>query len=223
LRDTTTRERLLDAAEELFGLHGYDAVSVRDIAQRAGVNLAGVNYHFGGKENLYVEALRRRLAPRRERLLAAIAGAAEEARRSGDAEPLLRAFVRAHLGDVLTERPQANALRLTAREMVEQHHGARVLSEEMVRPVHEAFREALARALPSLDARRIDWIIGSVVGQVVHFIMRWRHQQGEGSCVHGDIFPPLAPDLETYVERTVEHIVRFSRAGIMALCDREAS
>jgi AcrR family transcriptional regulator len=49
--DTATR--ILDVAERLFVEHGFEATSLRMITQQAEVNLAAVNYHFGGKEGLY--------------------------------------------------------------------------------------------------------------------------------------------------------------------------
>lgn len=51
--DGETRERLLRAGVRLFGLHGYEATSTRALAAEAGVNLAAIPYHFGGKEQLY--------------------------------------------------------------------------------------------------------------------------------------------------------------------------
>lgn len=53
-----TKTMLVRAAAELFAEHGYEGVSTRMIAQRAGVNLGGIHYHFGTKESLYVEAFR---------------------------------------------------------------------------------------------------------------------------------------------------------------------
>jgi AcrR family transcriptional regulator len=62
------RDRILDAAEQLFGAHGYDSVSLRDISTRASVNLGLFHYHFGGKDGLFEEvAGRRALALGRER------------------------------------------------------------------------------------------------------------------------------------------------------------
>ncbi len=46
------REHILIVAEELFAEKGFDGTSVRDIAQRAGVNLAMISYYFGSKEKL---------------------------------------------------------------------------------------------------------------------------------------------------------------------------
>lgn len=50
------REHILIVAEELFGENGFDGTSVRDIAHKAGVNLAMISYYFGSKEKL-LEAL----------------------------------------------------------------------------------------------------------------------------------------------------------------------
>lgn len=53
----TTREILIQAARKLFALHGYKATTVKDIADKAGVNISLISYHFDGKENLYRECV----------------------------------------------------------------------------------------------------------------------------------------------------------------------
>ncbi|MDE3126844.1 MAG: TetR/AcrR family transcriptional regulator [Gemmatimonadota bacterium] len=54
---SSTKERILAAARDLFTQRGFEAVSVRDIVARARVNLGAVTYHFGSKEALYHAAL----------------------------------------------------------------------------------------------------------------------------------------------------------------------
>lgn len=63
MNEATARERILDAAEFLFGDQGIRATSIRDITRRAEVNLAAVNYHFKNKEGLVAAVLARRAEP----------------------------------------------------------------------------------------------------------------------------------------------------------------
>ncbi|MGY3484259.1 AcrR family transcriptional regulator [Bradyrhizobium sp. USDA 4011] len=73
-RKPNMREAILAAAEELFSTYGFNAVSVRDIAQAAGANPGSVTYHFKTKDGLLLEIYRRHCGPmnrRRSELLAA--------------------------------------------------------------------------------------------------------------------------------------------------------
>ncbi|MGH1469114.1 MAG: TetR/AcrR family transcriptional regulator [Bdellovibrionales bacterium] len=53
MTEKDTKQKILESANELFAKHGFAGASIRDIASKAGVNLAAINYHFGGKDNLY--------------------------------------------------------------------------------------------------------------------------------------------------------------------------
>ena len=53
-----TKGRISESASRLFAERGKDGVSVRDICAAAAVNLAAIGYHFGGKDELYLEVLR---------------------------------------------------------------------------------------------------------------------------------------------------------------------
>lgn len=53
-RGAITRQALIEAALEIFGRDGYEAASTRSIADKAGANQALINYHFKGKEGLYL-------------------------------------------------------------------------------------------------------------------------------------------------------------------------
>src|SRR5258708_1544261 len=58
-----TKDRILDAAEKLFGDNGFEATSLRDITTTAQVNLAAVNYHFQSKDSLIEAVIARRIEP----------------------------------------------------------------------------------------------------------------------------------------------------------------
>jgi AcrR family transcriptional regulator len=58
-----SRRALLDAADGLFDERGYDAATVRDIGDRAGVDPALIARYFGGKEGLYLATLEQGRTP----------------------------------------------------------------------------------------------------------------------------------------------------------------
>src|SRR6476659_4557721 len=55
-RSEITRNRVIDAAIEAFGLEGFDRTSTRELVDRAGTNLVSIHYHFGSKEAVYKAA-----------------------------------------------------------------------------------------------------------------------------------------------------------------------
>src|SRR5215468_2629380 len=93
MRKPNMREAILAAAEELFSVNGFNAVSVRDIAQAAGANPGSVTYHFATKDGLLLEIYQRHCGPmnqRRSELLAA-------ATRIRDPNDRLEAIVRSYV------------------------------------------------------------------------------------------------------------------------------
>ena len=83
-----TRLRLLDAGLAVFSEVGYHGATIREIAGRAGTNIAAISYHFGGKDGLYAEVVHAAFAE-------AAGEAAVEAKSSTDADDRLHRFVRA--------------------------------------------------------------------------------------------------------------------------------
>ena len=67
---TEIRDRLIEAARELFARDGFDAASVRDITARAHANLGAITYHFGSKEALYHSVIERFAVPLADKLAA---------------------------------------------------------------------------------------------------------------------------------------------------------
>ena len=65
--DRDTRERLIEAAGQLFADHGFRKVTVREICRVAHANVAAVNYHFGDKLGLYREVLDTAIAAQQEK------------------------------------------------------------------------------------------------------------------------------------------------------------
>lgn len=147
-RGARARQRLLAEASRLFAEKGYVKASTREICQAAQLNVAAIHYHFGGKDGLYREVL---LAPIRA-IAARLAGFDDPALALPDA---LRRLLGAFLPDAggAGGGPDAEAMRLHLREMVEPSPGYAELIGASVRPQHEALAALLARhiGLPAPD------------------------------------------------------------------------
>ena len=89
----TTRDRLLDVAERLFAQRGIDATSLRAITTAANANLASVNYHFGSKDELFLEVLARRIAPVNAERLRLLNIAEKQANGNPSVSAILNAFL----------------------------------------------------------------------------------------------------------------------------------
>lgn len=199
------QNRLVEAAEELFCKRGFNETSVRDIAAAADCNVASINYYFGGKDNLYVEVWRRRLAQMRDVRLASI-----ERVMSADGPPrleeLLRSYANAFVEPLVDGGRGDRFITLMAREMIDPHLPRQMFVEEMIVPVMQSLAEALRRICPWLEDGRTQLIILSVVGQLMHAVMARGMFERSG---HTEI-------VEVDLGAMVDHIVRFSAAGIRA-------
>jgi AcrR family transcriptional regulator len=71
--DATSRERVIEAATSLFASHGYDGTTTREIGRLAGLNIATVAYHVGGKRELYQTIMKRAYEAERAALETAVA------------------------------------------------------------------------------------------------------------------------------------------------------
>jgi AcrR family transcriptional regulator len=193
-----TRQRLLDAAGETFADKGFKAATVRDICNKVHVNLAAVNYHFGDKENLYVEAVKlahcgREMAP-------------------ADWPPgtppavKLRHFIHQMLTQLLDpNRPEWHA-RLMMREMAEPTHACVAVVDAFIRPMAGYLKEIISEILPAkTDPVDIHLTCFSIVGQCLF------HR------VHKPVVVLLVGEEEYAgydVELLTDHIAKFSLAAL---------
>jgi AcrR family transcriptional regulator len=209
-----TKATILDAAERLFAEQGYAGTSLRQLTTAAGVNLAAVNYHFGGKEELAKAVLARRIEPiNRERLrrLDELAG-------SGSVEAIVRAFVEPPLRSMPTDAAEtapsgARLCRVFGRISVEQPPFLRSFLGAQFRGVGRRFEAALAAALPSLDAASVWWRMHFVVGAMAHTLQNAEALAhiSEHRCDPND------------VDALVEHLVAFAVGGLQRPAPRPAT
>lgn len=200
-----TRERILDSAERLFASKGFERTSIRDITTEADCNVAAVNYHFGGKDKLYVATFRRLLVDLRDRRINSIIrdmNAVEDP----TLEYFLESFASAFLEPLVDGGRGRILLSILANEMTNAHLPTGMFFDEMIRPLIQVTNEGLDRSGPPLVSQTAHLCIMSIVGQLLHTLKaRPYFSNPEG--------PPLVPsDLRDHIQ----HIVRFSAAGIRA-------
>jgi AcrR family transcriptional regulator len=113
-----TRDRILDEAETLFARKGYHAVSVREITNAANCNLAAVNYHFGNKQNLYLEVFRSRWLPRATQVHASFR---KTLKANGDLTPstVVQSLAQAFLDGPLTDTERKRHHQLISGELAQ--------------------------------------------------------------------------------------------------------
>ncbi len=105
-----TRAAVLDAAEKLFALKGFDATSLNEVGAAAGVSRGTPGYFFGSKADLYQAVLDRCFAEVRE----AVRAGRERALASGQSPEAILAGAVSDYFDFLAARP--NFIRLIERE-----------------------------------------------------------------------------------------------------------
>ncbi len=194
----TTKERILDAAETLFGDAGFSGTSLRELTASAGVNLAAVHYHFGSKQALLAAVLERRVAPvNRERLewLDVI-----EARGTAalTVESILEAFLVPAIG-LEGMRPIVGRLHSEPLELV------RPIIEQQFGELARRFTVALERVLPEIGPdelrARFDYVIGTMIHVVSGMAEVNRAVLGSEPCSD---------------EETIARMVAFLSAGLRA-------
>lgn len=198
------QQRLLDAAERLFCEKGFDGTSIRDITSEAKCNVAAVNYHFSGKDNLYQKVFQRHMRALREVRLAGI----EKVMSENDVtlERLLRAFAMVFIEPLLDKSRGGPFMKLMIREMLDPRLPRKMFVEELAGPTLNALGKGIGSICPGLDQQKIVLSVISVVGQLIQ-VIRLKEMFDMGD---------LTEVPEPSLTEMVEHIVKFSVAGIQA-------
>ena len=156
-----TKDTILDAAEALFAEQGFEATSLRQLTQRAGVNLAAVNYHFGSKESLVKAVLSRRIEPINEERVRRL-----DALSSPTLEEVVRAFLEPALQAI--GRDGGGMARIFGRVTAEQPPFLREFFASQWGALARRFVAALQAAAPGVDAHAAWLRMHFTVGAMAH-------------------------------------------------------
>jgi TetR/AcrR family transcriptional regulator, regulator of cefoperazone and chloramphenicol sensitivity len=204
----TTRDKVLAAAGEVFAEQGFEGATIRAITERAGVNVAAVNYHFRDKAELYTRVVVDACSVR-----AAFREAAAEAPDSP--EQRLRSLIYHFLEYLLDPARPAWKRRLMAREMADPTAAFDALVEENIRPLRDEFLIPTLRELTGgcFSRRQLSYFGSSIMGQCLYYLQS------------RSIIERLNSDFKTgkpEITEIAEHISQFSLAALAELT-RKAS
>jgi AcrR family transcriptional regulator len=163
----TARQRILDAAEEMFAQFGFDGVSMRQISLKAGVPVTLVAYHFGDKLGVYraVFELRSPVVMEQRKNGLALAELEEDPGRR------LEMIVRAALLPMLALRTLEGTGHfgvLMAREVSDPRSADRGILEEIFDPIAVLLTDALSRTMVGSTEAEVHWAFNIVIGTMVY-------------------------------------------------------
>jgi AcrR family transcriptional regulator len=195
------RERILEAAGEIFTEFGFRGATVRKICERAKVNVAAVNYYFGGKEKLYSEVLRHwhDFATKKYPLLF-------EVSEDAPAEEQLRGFIRSFLFRLLDKGKPAWFGKLMMREMTEPTRAFERLVKEIVRPRDRVLASIVGKMIGTpVSDEEIRLCCASIIGQCLYY---YNARSIVTRLYRQDVTKP------DEIERIADHVMQFSLRGL---------
>ncbi len=157
------KDRILEAAGNLFSEKGFSETTVREIAHRAGVNAAGINYYFGSKKHLYTEVLRQAAEEM------AIQIPPEQLEGLPPAEKI-RLLIRERATQILGGDPSSWKKRLIHHEIMRPTPIGREMIGQNARKIADRFVKVLQEILPeSLPRHHLYKLTMSIFAQILYF------------------------------------------------------
>jgi AcrR family transcriptional regulator len=198
--DSGTRDRILEAAGELFAEGGFRGATVRMICDRAKVNVSAIKYHFGGKEELYSEVLNywHEFATKK---YPPLLGVSEES----PSEDQLRAFIRSLLFRLLDKGKPAWFGKLMAREMAEPTKAFDHMVKEVMGPLIRLLVSIVQKIVGTpVSEEELLRCCTSIIGQCVYYY----NARYMAQLFRQDVSIPEE------IEKIADHIIRFSLKGL---------
>jgi len=196
-----TYKNLLAAAGEIFAEKGYRDTTIAEICQRAGTNIAAVNYHFGSKEILYREAWR-------HSFLESLKAHPPDGGATDDASPKER--LRRQISALLHRIADKNnrEFLLVQKELANPTGLLKEVIHMELRPLQQRMRAVIRELLgPHVSDLLVRFSEISVISQCINPMVVRRRKEEKAA---GENDRPEIEDIEAYAD----HVVKFSLAGI---------
>jgi AcrR family transcriptional regulator len=194
-----TRQKILDAALEVFARDGFDGASTRSIAQRANVTLALLHYHHGTKEQLYRAVWDAQYELAAQARGSRLADVDFSQPLPGLVRELVTAFVSPLLASVRHPKVRQFGI-LLGREATDPKEHERGMVEHFADPPARAFIAAFGRAMPELSAEDLLWGYQFMSGPpLVHVCDNGRMARLSKGAVRGDQTDDALPRLVEFI------------------------
>lgn len=201
LRSAQTRARLIDAAIKAFGQMGYEAASTRELANRGGVNMSAITYHFGGKRELYLaaaEVIGDSAAKLVEPLIKQL-----EASPAADLERCLEMVASGFLDVMLDEATPHSWAMFLARSTAEYDDAFERIYDRALAPLQRSLvRTVLASGNGALDEESVKLRTNSTIAAVMSFRLL------PGIVLRGMGWKQLRPEEAARIGTMVRDLIR---------------
>jgi len=197
-----TMERFLEAAEDIFGRHGYGGTTARDTAARSGVNLGTLKEYWGSKRVMFRDLMERRLRPIHTASVARLTAVDQRVARGEVLDPgeVVACLVEPAFLIGVISPPDFDFSDPAARRRFHQFFGRCLTdpSPEIVEDTNEMFADITSRffelmrlACPELTQAELDWRINCVFG-TVSFAQLYGERIGRFVGTEADVGEELA-------------------------------
>ena len=197
-----TRQQLLEVAGQVFAEQGYARATSKEICERAGANIAAVNYHFGSKDGLYGAVLEEAHAR-----LVSIDVVSKVTQGSADPAEKLRVLLLQVVGEIAKRDTGAWELRVLSREVLAPSRMMDRMVANQVLPKSKLIAGMIAGVLDvPANHPAVSRCMVNIIGPC-GFLLLTNHD------LQQQVFPSLAIDPETLVD----HMVTFALGGLKAV------
>ena len=169
-RGEAARLHIIETAVEVFGVHGFEDASTREIARRAGVNLASLHYYFGTKQELY-RACAEHLAVMGEARVAPFLALMDQPGASRDAQlKLLRRLLDAFADRLVGPRDPPSMVAFFLREQIAPTEAYEILHQRVMGPMLGACASLVGRLIDKpVDAEETMLRTLAILGPLMMF------------------------------------------------------
>jgi len=198
------KERIVNAALELFGEKGFKATTIREICKKADVSLALVNYHFRNKKTLYDEIVQATINEAFDAV-----SVTDFIKEEMSAEEKLKNAIRLILHRMIGPKGLGNSpakVRIVLMEMTNPTDTMEKIFEKHISKIIMLISSIVRELTGEVEQEKVIRFVSSIAGQCMHPLFAKEILAKSGLTIKST---------DEDIEKHAEHIYQFSLNGIM--------